>query len=96
VWPILSVQALGASTAIILVPSFDQKTGLVLTSAMAIGMLLAIRAATRSAPGVIPLVAMLALGLILSVAEPYDFLDRNLYLWTAGLSCCFSPERPPG
>jgi hypothetical protein len=84
-WPILLAQTIGGGLAIFLVPSFDHKTGLVLSSALAIGMLVAIHAATRSAPGALPLVAMLALGLIFSVAEPHSFLNRELYLWTAGL-----------
>jgi hypothetical protein len=84
-WPILLAQTIGAGLAIFLVRSFDHKTGLVLSSALAIGMLLAIHAATRSAPGALPLVVMLALGLIFSIAEPHSFLNRDLYLWTAGL-----------
>lgn len=85
IWPVLSAQAFAAAMAILLTPSFDRKTGLVLTSSMAIGLLLAIRAAARSAPGALPLVAMLALSVALSLAAPYSFLDRDLYLWTAGL-----------
>jgi hypothetical protein len=84
-WPVLSAQAFAASIAVLLSPSFDRKTGLVLTCSMAIGLLLAIRAAARPAPGALPLIAMLALGLVLSLAAPYSFLDRDLYLWTAGL-----------
>lgn len=84
-WPVLLAQALVALIAILLASNFDRKTGLVLTSSMAIGLLLAIRAATRSAPGALPLVAMLGLGLVLSLVAPYSFLDRDLYLWTVGL-----------
>ena len=83
--PILAAQALAAVAALILVRNFDQRTGLVLSSAMGIGLLLAIRAATRTAAGAVPLAAMLSLGLLLSLAEPHRFLDRDLYLWTAGL-----------
>ena len=83
-WPILSVQLLVSAIIVILVPHFDQKTGLVLTTALAIGLLLAARAAARSTPGAGLVAAMLALGLILSLATPYTFLDRDLYLWTAG------------
>jgi len=85
IWPVLAAQGLATSTAIVTVPSYDQKTGLVLASAMAIGMLLAIRGAMRAAPGALPVVAMLALGLTVSLAQPYSFLDRDLYLWTAAL-----------
>jgi hypothetical protein len=83
--PIMLAHALGASLAILLVPSFDQKTGLVLTSAMTIGMLLAIRATTRWDRGALPVALMLAVGLIFSLAEPHTFLDRDLYLWAAAL-----------
>jgi hypothetical protein len=82
---ILLAQLVGTIAALLLVPSFDQKTGLVLTSSIGIAMLLSIHAAMRSAPGALPLAAMLALGLLLSLVEPYSFLNRDLYLWTASL-----------
>jgi hypothetical protein len=84
-WPVLLAQTLGTAISCLLVPSFDQKTGLVLTSSTGIGLVLAIRAASLSKPGALPLAAMLALGLTISLADQVSFLDRNLYLWTAGL-----------
>jgi hypothetical protein len=94
-WPILAVQALAAAMTILLVPSFDQRTGLILTSAMTIGMLLAIHGATRRAPGARPLVAVLAVGILFSVADPHSFLNRELYLWLVGLfALLFAAEAP--
>lgn len=83
--PILVAQALAAALATIFVPNFDQKTVLVLTSAISLGLLPAIRAAGRSDRGAMPVVPMLAVGLIFSLAEPYNFLDRDFFLWTAAL-----------
>ena len=84
-WPFLLVQALAASTVLFLEPNFDQRTALVLTSAMAIGMLLAIQGGRRSIPGAPAVAAMLALGLVVSLTASHSFVDRDLYLWTAGL-----------
>ena len=84
-WPILLAQALAATAAILLVPSFDQRTALVLASAMAIGLLLTTRAAARSEPGTLALGAMLALGLVAALGQPYSFLDRDFYLWSVAL-----------
>jgi hypothetical protein len=84
-WPILLSQAMFASVAVFVIPSFDQKTALVLTSSMVIGTLLVGRAAIRRSPDALPLAAMLGLGLLLSLIAPYSFLDRDLYVWTAAL-----------
>lgn len=84
-WPILLVQAVSALLAITLVPSFDQRAALILTSAIATGLLLTVRAAGQTTPGTLSLAAVLALGLAASLAAPYSFLDRNLYIWITGL-----------
>jgi hypothetical protein len=84
-WPVLLAQALFACVAVLIMPSFDQRTALVLTSALAISALIAVRAATRSSPGALAVAGMLGLGLLLSLASPYSFLNRDLYLWTAAL-----------
>jgi len=82
---VLLIQAVVVGTVIVAVPGFDQRTWLVLMSAAAIGMLLAIQGARQAMPGALPIFFALAVGVLLSLLSPYSFLDRDLYLWIFGL-----------
>jgi hypothetical protein len=83
--PVLLVHVVVTAAIIAAVSSFDQKTGLVLSSALIIGILLTFIAAKRSAPGALPILLTLAAGLALPLMNVSRFLDRDVYLWVMGL-----------
>ncbi len=78
---LIGLQAVLATTAILMAAHFDGKTALVLMSATAIAAAVAADATRRSQPGALPILIVFLICLASTALAPYTFLDRDLYLW---------------